>query len=89
MDHDQYVPFRPEQWKRAQRWIVNRILFLLHMKDKLPERFYGGDIENHELSYKQSFSPELAAMQKYHPNLFGLAYKFFMEDFPADEIRYI
>lgn len=98
MDHDHHIPMKPEQWNKTQKWIINRILFLMHLQDKNSERFYGGDLdafeqmENELLLFqvsKDSFSPELRELHKRHQTLFAKTNAIFMNDFPSEKVTYI
>jgi hypothetical protein len=96
--YDNMMPYREEQWERNEKWIVNRCLFLINLKDQNNELFHGGDARGETAEQimadikkreKHNFYIEYMAMRKKYPKQFERAFYIWVDKWDSELIEYL
>lgn len=100
---DSFEHMTEKDWTKSQRWLVNRCLFLLTMKERNPDRFYGGEYpyypdeegkertfeECREIYQTKSYCPEFWRLHIKHQLCMNKAKQISDKEFLDDTISYI
>lgn len=85
-NYDWIAPLKPEQWIKNKSWLINRCLFLLFLKERNNERFYGGDYDMEDFTgdmpkvkTENSFSDELRLIEELHPEQMKVAFDIWID----------
>lgn len=77
----QLIPLTREEWRDDIKWKTQRCVFLMSLRHKRPEQFYGQDIregydydEEMKRILRQSFWHELLSFMNYERELYNIVW---------------
>jgi len=90
-DYDAFKVYLPKEWSNSKKWITNRALFLLTMRERKPKVFFAKDMptpKEQMEAYQKSYGKELHMIASLCPQCYKMAYDRWIHDWDHGKIMY-